>query len=63
MFAGDDLTDEAGFETVNRAGGLSIKVGPGATHARAVVESPGVLRACLARWAAGAPIDLDGDAA
>ncbi|WP_312073821.1 trehalose-phosphatase [Atlantibacter sp.] len=34
VFVGDDLTDEAGFEVVNAAHGISIKVGKGETEAK-----------------------------
>ena len=34
VFIGDDLNDEHGFAEVNRVGGISIKVGPGASCAR-----------------------------
>lgn len=33
VFVGDDATDEFGFDTVNALGGISVKVGPGATSA------------------------------
>ncbi|MFL9811874.1 trehalose-phosphatase [Stutzerimonas sp. VN223-3] len=39
VFVGDDLTDEAGFKVVNELGGLTIKVGNGATEATQRLDS------------------------
>lgn len=51
---GDDLTDEAMFETVNGLGGQSIRIGSAGTQtqARALISSPATLRALIARCAA-----------
>lgn len=47
LFAGDDLTDEAGFAAVQRLGGHGIKVGTGPSAARFTCDSPQALRAWL----------------
>ncbi len=47
LFAGDDLTDEAGFADVNALGGITIKIGEGETCARHRLPSPQALTAWL----------------
>lgn len=44
VFIGDDVTDEVGFSTVQRLGGLGIKVGEGATSAWHRLADPTALR-------------------
>ena len=50
VFAGDDLTDEHGFEVVNQRNGLSIRVGP-ATGTNACCHTP--TPAALRHWLGG----------
>jgi len=49
FFAGDDITDEAGFAGVNAADGVSVKIGTGDSAARYRLADP----AALAGWLAG----------
>lgn len=52
VFIGDDLTDEPGFEVVNRIGGHSVKVGPGITRARWHLFDAAAVRRWLSAYAA-----------
>ena len=49
VFIGDDATDEHGFALVNSLGGLSVKVGPGASVARGRLNDVDAVRAWLHR--------------
>lgn len=51
VFAGDDVTDEDAFAAINACGGISIKVGGGATSARYRTGGPRTLLAWLVRTA------------
>ncbi|WP_244532098.1 trehalose-phosphatase [Methylocapsa palsarum] len=53
VFIGDDLTDESGFDFVNRAGGVTIRVGAvGPTAARFFLSDPLAVRTQLRHVAA-----------
>ena len=52
VFLGDDLTDEYGFDVVNRIGGHSIKVGPGATRAGERLADAATVRRWLGEYVA-----------
>ena len=54
VFIGDDATDEYGFAIVNRRGGHSIKVGPGATIARWRLSGAAAVRRWLDAYVAAA---------
>jgi trehalose 6-phosphate phosphatase len=53
VFAGDDVTDEAGFSVVQSMGGFGVKVGEGATLANHRCASPTALRQWLRAARAG----------
>jgi trehalose 6-phosphate phosphatase len=54
VFVGDDATDEYGFKMVNRLGGVSVKVGEGASVASSRLPDVSAVRDWLAAVAAGA---------
>lgn len=49
LFIGDDVTDEAGFATVQRLGGVGVKVGEGTSVASLRMANPVVMREELER--------------
>ena len=51
VFVGDDVTDEAGFRSVNALGGVSIRVGDGPTEAAHRLSDVATLRRWLAQTA------------
>lgn len=59
VFLGDDRTDELAFEAVNADGGASVRVGEGETVAPYRLPDPAAVRALIAGWAEGRPIDPD----
>src|SRR5207302_1173679 len=50
VFIGDDLTDEFGFELINRVGGCSVKVGAGSSAAHWRLPNADAVRAWLQRF-------------
>lgn len=52
VFVGDDLTDESGFELINRLEGHSVKVGEGESAARWRLPDSAAVRAWLAGFVA-----------
>jgi trehalose 6-phosphate phosphatase len=53
VFIGDDVTDEAGFDAVQRRGGVAVKVGEGATVATHRMADPAQMREQLRSVIAG----------
>ena len=50
VFIGDDLTDEFGFDLINRVGGCSVKVGEGSSAAHWRLPDADAVRAWLKRF-------------
>lgn len=59
IFLGDDKTDEIAFASVSEDGGVAVRVGDGETAAARRLPDPAAVRALIASWAAGEPIDPD----
>jgi len=59
VFVGDDATDEHGFAIVNRIGGHSVKVGPGASIARWRLADAAAVRRWLDAYVAYAGARVD----
>ncbi|GMA15760.1 trehalose-phosphatase [Deinococcus metallilatus] len=51
VFLGDDVTDEEGFVALRGQGGVTVKVGEGATAAEYRIASPAEVVALLEAWA------------
>lgn len=49
VMAGDDVTDEDGFETVLKLGGMAVKIGEGPTQAGYRLSSPAAVQQWLER--------------
>lgn len=61
VFAGDDVTDEAGFRVVNAMGGVSVKVGAGPTAAAWTLPGVADVLVWLNDAAASAPAPAHAD--
>lgn len=62
VFIGDDVTDETGFGVVNELGGVSVKVGSGATAAKSRLKDVSAVLHWLEELLAGAVAESKGQA-